>query len=93
MDSDPKQALLYAQKATTLGDTASKLIEATIHDLHPQLDPTQHSFNRLQTISTLISKLDPVYAFNTDSHERIRTSGFITHLSGEYITHLYKSIT
>ena len=83
MVSDPKQALLYAQKATSLGDTSSKSIEATILDNNPSLAPHQHSLSRLQTISTLISKVDPVFAFNAAAVDKIRNSGFITHLSGE----------
>lgn len=85
MGSDPEKALIYAQKASALGDIAAKQIEAAILDLDPSLNPKKTSLTRLQTIGSLICKLDPCYAFHAKTCEKIRTSGFINYLTGKMI--------
>ena len=56
MNLDPKKALTYAQKSSSLGDTVSPTIQATILDLHPSLAPQKMTLPRLQSIGSLISK-------------------------------------
>ena len=83
MGFDPKKTLTYAQKASSLGDISAKHIEAAILDIDPSLDPQKSSLARLQTISSLISKIDPYFAFNAASCEKTKKSGFITYLTGK----------
>ena len=83
MGFDPKKALTYAQKASYLGDISAKHIEAAILDIDPSLDTQKSSLTRLQTISSLISIIDPSFAYNAASCEKIRKSGFITYLTGK----------
>jgi hypothetical protein len=83
MGFDPKKALTYAQKASTLGDISAKHIEAAILDIDPSLETQKSSLTRLQTISSLISKIDPSFAYNSTSCEKIRKSGFIAYLTGK----------
>ena len=82
MNLDPKKALTYAQKSSSLGDTVSPTIQATILDLHPSLAPQKMTLTRLQSIGSLISKIDPVFAYNATVQEPIKQSGFISIISG-----------
>ena len=81
--TDPDQALVYASAAAGMGDTSSIAVQAHLLD-HAGANSPDKSVgeHRLLTISQLIAKLDPVYAFNAPRTEAVMRSGFANQLTG-----------
>lgn len=64
MATDPTLALSYASKAAKMGDLAAPKIQAYLVDFCGAESTDLMGHERLSTISQLIVKLDPVFAYN-----------------------------
>ena len=84
MDSDPNKSFAFAQQAAVLGDPSSDKLKSELLDYKGADHSAQMGQARVQTISQLISKLDPVYSFNSLRSEELRKIGFMTFLSGKF---------
>ena len=81
-ETNPREALNHATTAVSLGDIAAPAIQSYILD-HSTLGPSSiMGKDRLSTISQLIAKLDPVFAFNASSTQHTRETGLVNTLAG-----------
>ena len=66
-----------------MGDSSSVALQAHLLDYAGAISPDNSvGEHRLLTISQLVAKLDPVYAYNAPVCESIMRSGFSKHLTG-----------
>ena len=80
---NPNEALLHAETATSLGDISSPALEAFILDYYNCGSSTGVvGTDRLGTISQLILKLDPAFAFKVNCLQN-NQKRFITFIFGE----------
>ena len=80
---DHTEALDYAAAASNLGDVDGPSIEAYILDYIGNPSIERVGKGRLDTISQLIVKLDPVFAFHSkDLHQNVRGK-FISFIFGK----------
>ena len=82
MATDPTLALSYASKAANMGDLAAPRIQAYLVDYCGAESTEIVGHERLSTISKLIVKLDPVYAYNARKELECQIS-FIKVLNGK----------
>ena len=68
---NPSEAFQHAASASSLGDITSPALEAYILDNNSLTSDSLVGRDRLGTISQLIIKLDPTYAYHANgSHEK-----------------------
>ena len=85
MDTDPRKSLEFARQAESLGDPCSLQLQSDLLDYKGAHHSGQMGKTRVQTISHLISKLDPVFAFNCTKSAEIRNTGFVKYLTSKAI--------
>ena len=85
MDTDPRKSLEFARQAESLGDPCSLQLQSELLDYKGAHHSGQMGKTRVQTISQLISKLDPVFAFNCTKSTEIRKTGFVKYLTSRAI--------
>ena len=83
MTSDPQESLVFANTAAKLGDLAAPALQAHLLDHGGATSCTIMGKDRLHTISQLIAKIDPSYAFNASTSQPLRESGYIRFLTGK----------
>ena len=86
MACDPQQSLAYATTASKLGDLAAPALQAHLLDHGGAVSPTTMGKDRLYTISQLIAKVDPIFAYNAQTVQPLRKSGYIRFLTGNKYT-------
>lgn len=82
MDSNPEQSFAYAQQGTALGDNISASLQSHLLDYSGKPLSRSMGTDRVQTISRLLAKLDPVFSFHVLKSEEIKNLGFIQFISG-----------
>ena len=85
MDQNPVQALGYARKAVSLGDSESRLIVANILDSDRVPNDDRYglvSNQRLTAMGDLIALLDPCFAYNLGINDLIKDCNFSRFLAG-----------
>ena len=90
--SDPDQALIFASKASELGDIGAPALQAYMIDYGRASSGSLIGKERLSTISQLIVKLDPVYAYNATKFASVKDSCFTKQLIGTVICSVFNFI-
>ena len=80
--TDPDSSLSYATTALKLGDAGATGIQAHLLDYCNLTTADLMGRERLSTISNLIAKLDPVYAYNSTILKSVKETGFVNQLIG-----------
>ena len=83
MVSNQQQSLDYATTASKLGDLAAPALQAHLLDYGGATSPTSMGKGRVRTISQLIAKIDPTFAYNASTSQPVGKSGFIRFLTGK----------
>jgi hypothetical protein len=85
MDTNPSKSLEFGLQAESLGDPCSLQLQSELLDYKGAHHSGQMGKNRVQTISQLISKLDPVFAFHCTKSSEIRQTRFVKYLTSKAI--------
>jgi F420-0:gamma-glutamyl ligase-like protein len=86
MVSNPQQSLDYATTASKLGDLAAPALQAHLLDHGGATSHTTMGKDRVRTISQLMAKIDPTFAFTASTSQPVGKSGFIGFLTGKTLS-------
>ena len=84
LDVNVSKSLEYSELAISLGDTPSKEIQAHILNSDLAVSSKAITPGKLSVACELIALLDPLFTRKYMLEGRVRDSGFVTFLLGEY---------